>query len=285
MSLGPGIHNISELLYHADPCEVPSLSRGTILALIQKTPEHAMRSHPRLNPGFEFRGTTKGMDTGTVNHGLLLERRSVAGVVDAKNWQSAEAKSGRARVLKQGLIPLLKHEFDVSVRMVEVARQFVDSSPFRGIFERGKPEQTLIWRQHRAMHRARVDLLDLTDERQPVMLDYKSTSASSPSEFMRSSYASFGYDIQAQLYPDGLQELGYARPRFLFLVQESFEPYRCYWVENSESRSELAAHKIHRARRLWLECLKSGSWPGYPASLVFQAEPAPWEERQEEEAQ
>lgn len=285
MNLGPGIHNISELLYHADPCEVPSLSRGTIHTLLTKTPEHAMRSHPRLNPGFEFRGATKGMDTGTVNHGLLLEGRTVAGVAKFKNWQSAGAKAERARIQKKGLIPMLEHEFAESAAMVEVARDFVDASPYRGILQRGKPEQTLIWRQHRAMHRARVDLLDLTDERQPVMLDYKSTSASSPSEFMRSSYASFGYDIQAQLYPDGLEELGYPRPRFLFLVQESFEPYRCYWVENSESRSELAAHKISRARRMWLECLKSGSWPGYPASLVFQAEPAPWEERDEEQAQ
>lgn len=285
MSLGPGIHNISELLYHADPCEVPSLSRGTILALCTKTPEHAMRSHPRLNPGFEFRGTTKGMDIGTCTHGILLEGDGKAGVVDAANWQSKAAKEERARVQKRGLIPLLTHEWEQVSGMAKAARKFVDASPFRGIFERGKPEQTLIWTQQRAMHRARVDLLDLTDERQPVILDYKSTAASSPSEFMRSSYASFGYDIQAELYPQGLQELGYARPRFLFLVQESFEPYRCYWVENSESRSELASHKISRARRLWLECLKSNVWPGYPTSLVFQAEPAPWEERQEEEAQ
>lgn len=285
MSLGPGIHNIPEVLYHADPCEVPSLSNSLIKLLVSGTPDHAMRAHPRLNPGFEFRVTESGdgMDEGTVAHGLLLEGHDKARVVKADSWRSKAAQDERAAILKAGSIPMLSRQYDKVMGMVVAAKSFIGQSPYRGLLQRAKPEQTIIWRQGGVMHRARIDLLDLSDENAPLIVDYKSTKSESPEDFMRpSTYCRFGYDTQAELYPQGLQELGYNRPRFLFLVQESFEPFRCYFVENSNARSELAAHKIARARRLWAECLKANKWPGYPTSQVFQAEPTKWELSNEE---
>lgn len=287
MSLDIGIHTIPEVLYHADPCATPSLSNSIIKLLLNATPDHAMRAHPKLNPGFAFSMSgdgSDGLDNGTVAHGLLLEGHDKARVVEADSWRSAKAKEQRSSIERAGHIAMLAKQYDSVMGMVVAARDFIGRSPMREAWNNAKPEQTIIWVQDRVLHRGRIDKLYLGDKGENVVcFDYKSTKAESPDDFMRSStYCRFGYDTQAELYSQGIQELGYQRPRFWFLVQESFEPYRCYWVENSEARSELAAHKIARARRLWAECLKADQWPGYPVSQVFQAEPTKWELSEED---
>ncbi|WP_242401117.1 hypothetical protein [Acetobacter okinawensis] len=46
----PGIYDLPEAQYHADPCPTPSLSNSVARILLDESPMHAHFSHPRLNP-------------------------------------------------------------------------------------------------------------------------------------------------------------------------------------------------------------------------------------------
>jgi hypothetical protein len=278
----PGLYTMPAAEYHADPAPAPSLSNSLIRCLLDLTPRHAWLQHPRLNPHFvPFNGEGK-FDAGTVAHAMLLEGEDVCQVIDAGDWRTNAAKDARDAARKAGKVPLLSDQHAVVKAMVRAAREYVDSTPLRGVLERAKPEQTLVWREKSGVWcRARLDLLDLTGS-DPLILDYKTTGVGGgPAEFARRNVLAHGYDTQSVFYPRGLGALGYGGARFMFLVQEDEPPFMCYLAEPSESLIELANSKVRRALGLWQRCLQSNQWPGYPDS-VHQLEAPVWALKDEE---
>jgi hypothetical protein len=219
-------------------------------------------------------------DIGTVAHALLLEGDDRAAVIDAEDWRTKAAKEARDAAREAGKIPLLPDQHAAVRDMLQAAHDYIERTDLRGIFSRGKPEQSLIWKDTGVWCRARLDWL--TDDRS-VILDYKTTGADGPGEFIRRNLITHGYDTQAVFYPRGLGALGHRGARFLFLVQESFAPFMCYLVEPAESMVELATHKISRALPLWRDCLGSNRWPGYSTD-VHQADAPMWAMKEEEAA-
>lgn len=283
--LTAGIHAIPAWQYHADPAPRPSLSNSLLTTLLQSTPRHAWLNHPRLNPVFDpARNSSAAFDLGEAAHSLLLEGIDKAHPIDAPDWRKKEAREQRDKARAAGLVPLLADQYANAAAMVRAAKEFISYTGFNGIFERAKPEQTLVWQDVGGIWcRARLDLLDLQEPHsgRPLILDYKSTGRGGPGEWMRRNLAAHGYDTQGVWYPRGLSMLGHPGARFVFLVQETFEPFMCYLVELSEGRVELATNKISRGLMLWRDCLGSDAWPGY-SPMVYQAHPAAWEIKEEE---
>jgi hypothetical protein len=279
----PGLYTMSAREYHADPAPAPSLSNSLIRCLLDLTPRHAWLQHPRLNVD-HVPYESHVFDPGTVAHAMLLEGEDVCQVIEAADWRTNAAKDARDAVRKAGKVPLLSDQYAKVSAMVRAARDYLDSTPLRGILERAQAEQTVIWREKSGVWcRARLDLLDLTGS-DPLILDYKTTGAGGgPAEFARRNVLAHGYDTQAVFYPRGLGALGHGGARFMFLVQEDEPPFMCYLAEPAESMAELANSKIRRALGLWQRCLQANHWPGYPES-VHQLEAPVWALKEEEAA-
>jgi hypothetical protein len=128
--------------------------------------------------------------------------------------------------------------------------------------------------------RARPDLMS---DDMSIILEYKTTSAPNIDAFCRSTIPYFGYDIQDVFYRRGLKELTGIDAKFVFLVQEDFEPYSCYLVELSPARVELAESKVERAIEKWSKCISTDHWPAYEPT-IYTADAAAWEIMKEEEA-
>lgn len=269
-ALPAGIHTITAELYHADPCPEPSLSNSLIKLLIGKSPRHAWMAHPRLNPEQRQIEESK-FDIGTASHAALLEGLDICEVIDAPDWRTKAAQIARDSARLAGRIPLLPHQHQGVMEMAGAAKTFLVAAGLGSVLDRGKPEQTLIWKDGEAHCRARVDWL--TDDRS-LILDFKSTGVANPERWMRGAI-DLGYDTQDVFYRRGLRKLGFDRARFLFLVQEVSAPYCCYLVELAESARHLAALKVERAINLWSMCLRENFWPGYPTD-VHQMEAPPW---------
>ena len=264
----PGIYDIPASEYHAGPCPGPELSNSVISTLLTRCPKHAWMEHPKLNPEFK-RDEDHAFDLGTAAHNMLLEGANSIVVVDASDWRTKAAKEERDAAHSEGKTALLRRHYDNVLEMVQAARAFVDDTQYAGMFDVGEAEQTVIWQEGNVWCKARPDLLI-----PGVCLDYKTTSAKNPHDFMRSSMMAFGYDTQDAWYRRGLKALG--KPwEFLFLVQEDTAPYLCYFVKTTESMRELADAKIKRALHLWSACLESDSWPGY-GSTIYQASAPLW---------
>lgn len=276
--LGLGIHaDVSSALYHADPCERPSLSNSLLTTLLKKTPRHAWICHPRLNPAWEPEaGDEDKFDLGTAAHSLLLEGVDAVEVIVADDWRTKAAKEARAQARLEGKIPMLPHQVDRLTKMMHALHAYVATTGFAGIFERGKPEQTVIAKVNGVLVRCRVDWL--ADD---LVLDYKSTGAGGPDEWIRCNLVQHGDDTQAVLYPKALAAVGHKARRFVFLVQETVEPYMAFFVEPAGSMVELAESKINRGLQLWRDCLARDAWPGYSTD-VYQAEAPIWAMREEE---
>jgi hypothetical protein len=270
----PGIHQMTAESYHADPCPTPALSNSIIKPLLNKSPLHAWMAHPRLNPNYRSIESTT-FDLGKATHSLLLEGIDSVVIVDAEDWRTKAAKEARDAARAAGKHPMLPDQALRVNAMAKACMEFVDRSPLRGFMSAGAPEQSITWLEEPAglpmWCRARIDWL--LDDRS-VMIDYKTTEADNPGDFIRSSMVQYGYDTQDVFYTRGMAALG-AKSKMLFLVQEVAPPYCCYIVECAESMREMARRKVQRAIWLWEECVRTDTWPGYP-DAIYSAEAPMW---------
>jgi hypothetical protein len=265
-----GIYTISEESYHADKLgDEITLSNSIAKIIIQQSPQHAWYAHPRLNP--KYRGAESDrFDLGTACHSLLLEQSDAKIVyVDADDYRTNAAKEQRDMARAKGLTPILRKYETAMKDMVSQAIVKVKNSELAGIFDNGKPEQTLIWQEGDSWCRARLDWLrnDLK-----VILDYKTTESADPETCIR-KIASMGYDMQASFYKRGLVACGGSEDAvFVFLFQEITAPYACCLIGLSSTFIEIADQKVNDAIEIWQDCMKNGKWPSY-SDRVHYAEP------------
>ena len=113
----PGVYNdVSESAYHADPCPEPSLSSGIIKTLNTRSPRHAWQAHPRLNPGYaEIHKTA--YDIGHAAHALRLHDDRGIVIIDAKSYQTNDAKAQRDQAYIDGKVPVLADKMAQLVEM------------------------------------------------------------------------------------------------------------------------------------------------------------------------
>lgn len=268
-----GIFTISEETYHADKIgDEITLSNSIARIIISQSPQHAWFAHPRLNPKHQSVNSDR-FDLGTACHSLLLEQSDNKIVyLDFDDFRTNAAKAGRDEARAKGLTPILR-KYETSMKdMVSQAIIKIKNSEINGIFQNGKPEQTLVWQEGAAWCRARLDWLQADNK---VILDYKTTESAEPEACVR-KIASMGYDMQASFYKRGLVACGGSEDAvFVFLFQEITPPYACCLVGLSNTFIEIADQKVNDAIEIWTDCMKNGKWPSY-SDNVHYADPPNW---------
>jgi hypothetical protein len=258
----PGIYDdIGEDVYHADPCEAPSLSASLANILIEASPRHAWTAHPRLNPEHEP-ATDKALDKGSAAHALMLGRGREILVVAATDWRTKDARTQRDAAREKGLTPVLARDYDAAVEMVRVARAELALTPgCERVFRDGAPERVLIWREPCGIWcRAMLDWI----EPDGTVDDYKTTSGTAAPMSLGRKAADAGWDVKQAFYERGMRTLGLATPRFRFIVQENYEPHALAVLELDAEALHYGRRKVEAAVTLWRSCLAGGFWPSYP---------------------
>lgn len=265
----PGVYSLSLDEYHSDPAIEPSLSRSVIQDLIYKSPAHAFFNHPRLNKASRPEEKVEKFDLGQAAHSLFLEGVDIAVLVDGDDWRKKEAREARDRARAEGKIPFLLDQYEKVTSMVKVAeRALFDCNELKlgSLKLQGNSEKSYFWKEEEIWLRVRPDWIH--DDRK-IVIDYKTTTQSAnPNELARMMVA-MGYTIQEALYCRGVKAITGIEPKFLFLFQETTEPYLCSIVALSPEFREMGRQQVDYGIFLWRECLQYGKWPGYPQRIAY----------------
>lgn len=252
----PGLYDMTNAEYHADPIEGGSLSSSGAKKLIAKTPLHFkwdMDHQEQHKDAFDY---------GTAAHSLVLEGdESGLVVVDAPDWRTKAAQEAKADAYAHGKTPLLTKDYEQVKAMAEQIRQHPEAS---FLLKDGEAEKSAFWQHDTGVWlRARFDWLPNKRGRGLIIPDYKTAVSAEPGKFSRSA-ADFGYHQQAAFYCDAAKALGLSPdPVMLFVVQEKTAPYAVNVIELHEEDIFMGGALNEKAIRLYQQCKLTNHWPGY----------------------
>lgn len=262
-----GVHEgMSEIEYRA----APGINKSG-LDLIHRSPAHYLHAtrHPRP--------ATPAMTLGRALHCLVLEpeRFSQCFVADPHPGSySKAAKEAREQLLADGveIVPARANDeagvyglsaWDAIHRMRDalMAHPIAASLLTAG----GRNELSLWWRAPRTdvLCKGRIDR---HDEAHSVLIDLKSTSDASYSEFCRSVH-NYRYHVQAAYYTDGAQACGLAVDAFAFVCAEKEPPYAvaCYVLQ--PEWLDLARVQYQQDLARYHACYEAAAWPSYAPEI------------------
>ncbi len=273
----PGSYKLSFKDYLADPCENPSLSRSTIIDLLD-CPARAFFNHPRLNPNPPEEKEETKFDIGSAAHDLLLEGGDKIFVVEGfDDWRKKEAQQARDAAREIGKTPLLDKQYEAVLEMVVVAVDSIRQCTELGISNlraEGDSELSYLWQENnRVWCRIRVDWIR---KDRGLILDYKTTGTSVNPDYFSGHINKMGYGIQSAFYRRGVKAVEGAEPDYVIMAQETTPPYLCSFQGLDMQNEDMANQKVVWAIDTWGECLKTGQWPGYPNRICY-AEAKPWD--------
>lgn len=256
----PGVYDMPEADYHADPVPGGSLSTSWAKKLLPP-------SCPALFDYERRHGQPrkKVWDFGTAAHAEILGTGPELVVVDAKDWRTDDAQNKRDAAYANGAIPLLPHEYEQIMAMAKALHEH----PIAGrLFApgTGMPEQSLFWRDPATgvMRRARLDWLPVIGDRRLIVPDYKSARAVDMAALSK-AMNDFGNHMQGAAYVDGIKALGIdAEPAFVNVYQAKTPPYLVHVVEIDALALTIGRDLNRRALETYAECTAAGHWPGYP---------------------
>lgn len=271
----PGIYDIPNDVYHADPVPGGSLSSTGARRLLPP-------SCPALFRHEQVHGQPpkKAFDFGTAAHGVVLGSGPELVKVDAPNYLTKKAQAARDEARARGAVPLLPHEYEQVQAMAEAIRQHPAA---RALFAEGSgiPEQSLFWvdRPTGVTCRARLDWMPYGNGRRLVVPDYKTAVSASPAAIQK-AVLNYGYHQQNAWYVDGVKALGGGDAAFVFVVQEKTPPYLVTVVELDEVTVQAGRVRNRRAIELYAQCVAEDHWPAYSDSIELISLPE-WAQKQE----
>lgn len=257
----PGLYDdIPDDVYHRDPVPGRSLSASGARKLLSPSCPAIFR-HEQLHG----RPPKKVFEFGSAAHQMVLGAGMPIKVVKAADWRTKKAQAEAKEIREAGGIPLLPHEYDQVLAMAAKLREHpLASAMFNP--DRGKPEQSLFWRDQRTgvNRRARLDWLPDPGRRRLVVPDYKTTADASP-DSIRKSVHQWGYHQQAPWYLDGVRALGLGdeSAAFVFVFQAKEPPYLVTVVQLDDKAMHIGDQRNQRAIDAYLECSTADRWPGY----------------------
>ena len=279
----PGVYQLDDAEYHADPVPGGSLSAsGAKLLLPPSCPArfHHYRTHGRP-PKREF-------DLGHAAHLQVLGAGPELAVVDAPDWRTKAAREARDQAYAAGRVPLLAGQHQQVTDMAAALRRH----PIAGeLLDPGRmvAEQSLFWIDDEGQaatpvwRRARIDALSRPGDIGALVVDYKTCRSADVEHISRAMWL-YGYAMQAAWYLDaatatGLIHAGLAR--FLFVFQEIDPPYVVSVIEPDATALRIGAERNREAIETYRMCVESGQWPGHVPDDAIPTIPLPaWAERQ-----
>jgi hypothetical protein len=275
-----GVYDLSMAEYLADPCPEPSLSAGIAHTLLERSPWHAYCAHPRLGaPEQDYR---RDAAIGSVFHAAFLGVGADYVVVDCDDFRTKAAREARDEAVAGGKTPIKGADFATVEAMVEAATAQLDAHEIGNFTNRpGKAEQTLVWREGQVWCRSCQDWLPDDLEAEGAIYNVKTTTVAHPDVFTRRIF-DLGYDLSAAHYLRGVEQLLGFEVVERFIVVERDPPYALSVIDLSPGALFMAEKRRAAAVTMWGECLRRGSWPGYP-SRVCTVDLPPYREAQQTE--
>lgn len=266
----PGIYDLTNEQYHADPCPEASLSNSIAKIVLDESPFHARFYHPRLNKDRKVHQPTRPMLKGSALHKLILGKGANIAALPFDNFCTNKAKAARYDAEDAGEIPLLQKEYEEVLECADAAReQLKQREDCAEFFGPGQSEAVIAWQEQDIWCRGMVDFLP--DDPRAPLFDLKGTTKSaSPQEWSRS--LAKDYRTQDRFYARGLKAIRGITPEPMrFIVVEMNAPYAVSVLTPAPSLRHVADENVARAIRIWSECMRSGKWPGYPHMAHVEA--------------
>lgn len=273
----PGIYDMPEDVYHADPVPGGSLSfSGAKKLLPPSCPARFKWDHDHPPQ------STQAMELGTAAHKLVLGEGATLVVVDAENWRTKAAQDQAKEARAAGKVPLLTAEY----QKVQAIADAVRAHPIAGrLFdpEHGAPERSLFWQDPETgiWLRCRIDWLPFAGRtgHRMIITDLKKTVSADPDTVSRTAH-NYRYFMQAPWYSDGVRALGYdSDPAFVFVFVEPEPPYLVTVAQLDEEAMEVGRSLNRLAIERYRDCTEAGLWPGYTSEIELISLP-PWALRQ-----
>lgn len=266
----PGLYDVPELEYHADPVEGGSFS-STQAKQILKSPAH-LRSH--LDSA---RVEKKEFDFGHIVHAGVLGVGLDVEVLDFPDYKTKKAQEAKAAAYAAGKVPVIERDYAPARAAIEAVREHPVAGPLfagAGVAESsgfGVDPETGLWLRGRF------------DWRTPssILVDLKTTRDGSPRAFARSA-PDLGYDVQEAFYRQ-VHELatGDAPRGFVFVTVETTAPHLVDVHQGDAEWQDIGRRKMRRAIDRYKRALDTGEWPGRPP-IINDLAPTPWAITEEE---
>ncbi|NUP24140.1 MAG: hypothetical protein HOZ81_50410 [Streptomyces sp.] len=278
----PGIYDITNDRYHADPVPGGSLSStGARKLLAPSCP--ALFRHEQLHG----RPPKRVFDFGTAAHGLVLGSGPELVKIEADNYRTKAAQEAATEARFRGAVPLLPAEYRQVQEMAAALRQHpVAAALFNP--DHGQPEKSLFWadRATGVWRRARLDWLPDQRSGRLIIPDYKTTVSAEPEAIAR-SVLNYGYHQQDPWYVDAVRALGLGdeSTAFVFVFQEKSAPYLVTVVQLDQATRRIGRQRNRKAIALYRDCLAADRWPGYSDQVEIVSLPAWAQDRQMQEIQ
>lgn len=276
----PGIYRWPAEAYHRDPAPEPSLSSTLAKLIIGKSPAHAWTASPRLNPdwqpeiketfdiGTAAHSEVLGVGAGMVAYPLdVLASNGAASTKEAKAWAEEQRAAGR--------VPLKADVVDAVSVMADAVRSRL--AVMKITLDPSRSEMVALAQRDGIWCRALIDNAPI-DPRQPLY-DLKTCTDASVDACIR-QIVNYGYAIQAAHYLETWKAATGEDRRFRFVFVEKAPPHEVAVIELYDKPGDeadwmgVALAQTAEARRIWRQCLDSGSWPGYPAQIAVVGAPA-----------
>lgn len=274
----PGVYDMPEDAYHADPVPGGSLSSSGARRLLPPSCPALFayeREHPRASAAFEY---------GTAAHLLVLGEGPKIVVVDAEEWRTKAIKEEVAAIRAAGNVPLKPSEHEQVQQMAAALRRH----PIAGrLFQpgTGDAERSLFWIDQRTgvWRRARPDWMPHRSGGRLVVADYKTCRSAAPDNLQRAIHE-YGYHQQAAWYLDGVRALGLDdAPAFVLVAQEKTPPYLVTVAQVDVVALRIGRELNARALEIYRDCTAAGVWPGYSDDVELIGLPGWVEARHREE--
>ncbi|MBL4826117.1 MAG: PD-(D/E)XK nuclease-like domain-containing protein [Spongiibacteraceae bacterium] len=261
----PGIYDIEEAAYHADPAPEPSLSSSIAKTILNHSPLHAWMKHPRLNDLKEHEHKAC-FDIGTAAHCMLLGSGPKLVEVNANDWKTKVARDARDEAYNEGATPLLaKNMAEVREMVGSARRQLKYHEDGCHFLANGQSEQSAFWLEDGIWNRARYDRIT---RKRHIMFEYKTTTDAHPDAFMR-QVLNLGYDVSAAHYLAGEKAINGHEPHFLFIAQEKKPPYAVCVQALTPAFLVIGEMKRKRALQIFKWCLDNNKWPAFPNRTAY----------------
>ena len=264
------VYDMPASVYHADPCETPSLSSSVARTILGKSLAHAYAEHPKL--GGRRKESTASMDRGSLVHALLAGTASAeVEVGDFTTFRSKAAQEWEQSVRERGKIAALERDWDeahtIAAAVRAKASRGLTLDPFAT--PTAHAEVSAFWQRNNTTNnsgcwmRARFDRLVNPGDEPCTAWDWKVTSDISPAAVKR-AIRRFGYHHQAAHYLAGLDALVpqfRGRHSFVFVFVEDAAPYSVRRYCLRPDTLQCAAIDIGRAHDAWEQALRTDEWP------------------------
>lgn len=271
----PGVYELPDDVYHADPVLGGSLSHSGAKTLLRAP---ALFVYERKHG----RPLKRQYEVGHAAHKEVLGVGPELVLVDRERWDTKAVKEELKAIRDAGKVPVKRNELRQVRAMAAAIREHPIAGPLFDPQRGGKPEQSLFWGGGDIMLRARLDWLPAAGRGRLVIPDYKTCDCASLAAIRRAA-ASYSYHMQDAWYRSAVDNVLGAEPAFVFVFQEKTPPYLVTVVQFDDEAVAAGHRAMSRAIEIYRDCSETGVWPAYVGDAeIPEISLPPWVTRDEE---